>query len=116
MADRPSTCPGRRRAIPGTPPTSPAAPPRAQARRWPPAAMEAAVRLFRDLGAVVEEVTLRPLRSYSDVKIVAAESELFSLHLPELISRPHDFGQDFRARSLAACLFTAEDYVRASRE
>ena len=47
---------------------------------------------------------------------MAAESELFSLHLPELIARPEQFGQDFRARSLAACLFTAEDYVRASRE
>ena len=59
---------------------------------------------------------MRPLQSYSDVKIVTAESELFSLHLPELIARPEAFGQDFRARSLAACLFTAEDYVRASRE
>jgi aspartyl-tRNA(Asn)/glutamyl-tRNA(Gln) amidotransferase subunit A len=79
-------------------------------------ALEAAIALFRDLGAIVEDVTLRPLRSYSDVKIVTAESELFSLHLPELIARPEAFGQDFRARSLAACLFTAEDYVRASRE
>ena len=39
-----------------------------------------------------------------------------SLHLKELIRRPADFGQDFRARSLAACLFTAEDYVSASRQ
>ena len=81
-----------------------------------PPALEAAISLFRDLGATVEDVALRPLLSYSDVKIVAAESELFSLHLPELIARPDAFGQDFRARSLAACLFTAEDYVRASRE
>jgi aspartyl-tRNA(Asn)/glutamyl-tRNA(Gln) amidotransferase subunit A len=81
-----------------------------------PAALETAIALFRELGASVEDVTLRPLHSYSDVKIVAAESELFSLHLPELIARPEQFGQDFRARSLAACLFTAEDYVRASRE
>jgi aspartyl-tRNA(Asn)/glutamyl-tRNA(Gln) amidotransferase subunit A len=81
-----------------------------------PAALEAAISAFRELGAIVEEVALRPLQSYSDVKIVAAESELFSLHLPELIARPEQFGQDFRARSLAACLFTAEDYVRASRE
>jgi aspartyl-tRNA(Asn)/glutamyl-tRNA(Gln) amidotransferase subunit A len=80
------------------------------------AALETAIGLLRELGASVEDVTLRPLRSYSDVKIVAAESELFSLHLPELIARPEQFGQDFRARSLAACLFTAEDYVRASRE
>jgi aspartyl-tRNA(Asn)/glutamyl-tRNA(Gln) amidotransferase subunit A len=61
-------------------------------------------------------VTLRPLLNYSDVKIVTAESELFSLHLKELIARPEAFGQDFRSRSLAACLFTAEDYVTASRE
>jgi len=80
------------------------------------AALENSIAVFRDLGAVVENVALRPLRCYSDVKIVAAESELFSLHLPELIARPLQFGQDFRARSLAACLFTAEDYVRASRE
>ncbi len=32
------------------------------------------------------------------------------------IMQPEAFGQDFRARSLAACLFTSEDYVRASRE
>jgi Asp-tRNA(Asn)/Glu-tRNA(Gln) amidotransferase A subunit family amidase len=81
-----------------------------------PAALERAVAAFRDMGAIVEDVALRPLQSYSDVKVVTAESELFSLHLPELIARPGQFGQDFRARSLAACLFTAEDYVRASRE
>jgi aspartyl-tRNA(Asn)/glutamyl-tRNA(Gln) amidotransferase subunit A len=80
------------------------------------AALENSIAVFQDLGAMVEDVALRPLRSYSDVKIVTAESELFSLHLPELITRPLQFGQDFRARSLAACLFTAEDYVRASRE
>jgi aspartyl-tRNA(Asn)/glutamyl-tRNA(Gln) amidotransferase subunit A len=80
-----------------------------------PPALEAAIAVFRDLGAVVEDVTLRPLHNYSGVKIVTAESELFSLHLSELIARPEAFGQDFRARSLAACLFTAEDYVRASR-
>jgi aspartyl-tRNA(Asn)/glutamyl-tRNA(Gln) amidotransferase subunit A len=80
------------------------------------AALENSIAVFRDLGAIVEDVALRPLRSYSDVKIVTAESELFSLHLSELIARPLQFGQDFRARSLAACLFTAEDYVRASRE
>ena len=79
-------------------------------------ALDEAIRVLRDLGAIVEDVRMRPLHAYSDVKIVMAESELFSLHLADLISRPQDFGQDFRARALAACLFTAEDYVRASRE
>ena len=79
-------------------------------------ALDEAIRVLRDLGAIVEDARMRPLHAYSDVKIVMAESELFSLHLADLISRPQDFGQDFRARALAACLFTAEDYVRASRE
>lgn len=81
-----------------------------------PPAIETALAVLRDLGATTEDVTLRPLQDYSDVKIVTAETELFSLHLSELRRRPGDFGQDFRARALAACLFTAEDYVRASRE
>jgi aspartyl-tRNA(Asn)/glutamyl-tRNA(Gln) amidotransferase subunit A len=80
------------------------------------AALDEAIRVFRDMGAIIEDVRVRPLHVYSDVKIVMAESELFSLHLAELIARPQDFGQDFRSRALAACLFTAEDYVRASRE
>jgi aspartyl-tRNA(Asn)/glutamyl-tRNA(Gln) amidotransferase subunit A len=80
------------------------------------AALEKALEVLRELGASTEDVTMRPLQTYSDVKIVMAETELFSLHLTELIARPSAFGQDFRARSLAACLFTSEDYVRASRE
>jgi Asp-tRNA(Asn)/Glu-tRNA(Gln) amidotransferase A subunit family amidase len=80
------------------------------------AALEQALEVLRQLGARTEDVTMRPLQTYSDVKIVMAETELLSLHLPQLIARAGSFGQDFRARSLAACLFTAEDYVRASRE
>ncbi len=80
-----------------------------------PAAMETAIAVLRSLGAVVEDVTIRPMQHYLDVKIVTAESELFSIHLRELRTRAKDFGQDFRGRALAACLFTAEDYVRASR-
>lgn len=80
------------------------------------AAIEQALEVLRELGALTEDVSMRPLQAYSDVKIVMAETELFSLHLPELVARPGAFGQDFRARSLAACLFTSEDYVRASRE
>jgi aspartyl-tRNA(Asn)/glutamyl-tRNA(Gln) amidotransferase subunit A len=80
-----------------------------------PPAMENALETFKALGATLEDVTLRHCQHYSDVKIVTAESELFSIHLPELRTRPEAFGQDFRARILAACLFTSEDYVRASR-
>jgi aspartyl-tRNA(Asn)/glutamyl-tRNA(Gln) amidotransferase subunit A len=80
-----------------------------------PAALEAALALFRDLGATTEDVRLRPPQDYGDVKIVMGEAELFAMHAAELRRRPQEFGQDFRAKSIAACLFTAEDYVQASR-
>ncbi|MBI4184505.1 MAG: amidase [Proteobacteria bacterium] len=80
------------------------------------AAMEAAVEVFKGLGAAVEEVRLRPLQDYFDVKIVIAESELFAVHETELRARPGDFGRDFLTRCLPAVLIRAEDYVAALRE
>jgi aspartyl-tRNA(Asn)/glutamyl-tRNA(Gln) amidotransferase subunit A len=79
------------------------------------AAIDAAAETFRSLGAIVEDVQVRHLQDYSDVKIVMAESELFSVHSGNLKTRPGDFGKDFLVRSLPACLFTGADYVQASR-
>lgn len=79
------------------------------------AAMDGAVRVFRDLGVVVEDVRLRSMREYNDVKIVIAESELFAIHHRDLAERPEAFGEDFLSRVLPACLFSAGDYVQASR-
>jgi aspartyl-tRNA(Asn)/glutamyl-tRNA(Gln) amidotransferase subunit A len=45
-----------------------------------------------------------------------AESEIFSVHQPNLMARPEDFGADFRSRILPAVLFSANDYVQATRE
>lgn len=80
-----------------------------------PPALDAALAVFRDLGATTEDVRLRTPQEYADVKIMMAEAELFAAHSAELRRRPQEFGQDFRAKSLAACLFTAENYVQASR-
>ncbi len=79
------------------------------------AAIDAAAEAMRKLGATVEDVKLRHLQEYSDVKITMAESELFSVHSANLRTRPGDFGKDFLVRSLPACLFTGPDYVQASR-
>jgi len=80
------------------------------------AAMAASLRVLGDLGALVEEVRLRPLQDYYDVKIVIAESELYAIHEPELRKRPGDFGSDFLGRALGACLFGSVDYVQAQRQ
>src|SRR6266404_6193524 len=79
-------------------------------------AMGAALDVLRRLGAELEECRVRPLASYFDVKIIIAESEIFSVHQRNLIARPKDFGADFRSRALPSVLFTANDYVQATRE
>src|SRR5467141_2360823 len=79
-------------------------------------AMDAALDVLHRLGAELEECRVRPLGSYFDVKIIIAESEIFSVHQKNLIARPKDFGADFRSRVLPSVLFTANDYVQATRE
>jgi aspartyl-tRNA(Asn)/glutamyl-tRNA(Gln) amidotransferase subunit A len=79
-------------------------------------AMDAALDVLRRLGATLEECRLRPLAEYFDVKIIIAESEIFSIHQANLVARPKDFGADFRSRVLPSVLFTANDYVQATRE
>src|SRR5262245_18771168 len=80
------------------------------------AAMDTALDVLRRLGAELEECRVRPLASYFDVKIIIAESEIFAVHQPALIARPAEFGADFRSRVLPSVLFTAHDYVQATRE
>ena len=79
-------------------------------------AMEAALDVLRRLGAELEDCRVRPLAAYYDVKIIIAETEIFSVHQPNLVTRLGDFGADFRSRALPAVLFTANDYVQATRE
>ncbi len=79
-------------------------------------AMEAALEVLAGLGATLEDVRLRPMQDYYDVKIVMAETELFAVHEGDLRARPTDFGMDFLTRSLPAVVMRAEDYVNASRE
>src|SRR6266853_2603120 len=79
-------------------------------------AMEEALHVLKSLGAELEDCHVRSLQHYFDIKVIIAETEIFSIHQPDLIARPGDFGADFRARALPAVLFTANDYVQATRE
>jgi aspartyl-tRNA(Asn)/glutamyl-tRNA(Gln) amidotransferase subunit A len=78
--------------------------------------MTEALQILKSLGAELEDCRVRSLQDYFDVKVIIAETEIFTIHQPDLIARPGDFGADFRARVLPAVLFTANDYVRATRE
>lgn len=79
------------------------------------AAFDAALNIFRQLGATVREVTLPALRAYEDAKKIIAMSELFAIHGPDLRSRPDLFGASLRFRIIAGGLIRAEDYVQAMR-
>ena len=80
------------------------------------AAMDTALEVLTELGAELHDLRLRPLQQYYDVKTIIAESEIFSVHQHNLVSRADDFGADFLGRTLGACLFSAVDYVDAQRE
>jgi aspartyl-tRNA(Asn)/glutamyl-tRNA(Gln) amidotransferase subunit A len=79
-------------------------------------AMAEALAVLASLGATLADCRVRSLQSSFDVKVIIAETEIFSIHQPDLIARLGDFGADFRARALPAVLFTANDYVQATRE
>ena len=80
------------------------------------ASVDAALDVFRALGATVDDVRLRSLQDFYAVRVMLTESELFSLHLNHLREHAGDYGHHFLARCLPACLFTAADYLGAQRE
>lgn len=79
-------------------------------------ALEQAIKTLQSLGAIVEDCQIRPMQDYMDVKVVLAETEIFTVHQHNLIHRTAEFGQDFLTRILPAVMFQSVDYVAASRE
>jgi aspartyl-tRNA(Asn)/glutamyl-tRNA(Gln) amidotransferase subunit A len=80
------------------------------------AAMESSLRTLTELGAKLENVRLRPLQQYTDVKNLISETELFAVHQQDLIERAADYGEIMRSRILSFCVFQAADYVQAQRQ
>lgn len=79
------------------------------------AAFDAALDVFRGLGATIRAVTLPPIQHYEDVKKTIAVVELFAIHGRDLRERPELFGDCLRYRVIAGGLVRAEDYVNATR-
>src|SRR3984957_20308812 len=79
------------------------------------AAFEAALDVFRGLGASVRPMTLPPLQQFDDSKKVIAVAELFTIHGVDLRKRPELFGASLRYRIIAGGLVRAEDYIQATR-
>jgi aspartyl-tRNA(Asn)/glutamyl-tRNA(Gln) amidotransferase subunit A len=79
-------------------------------------AMNDALDVLAGLGARVEDVRMRPLQDYMDVKTVIAETEVFGVHQNDLAERASEFGLNFLSQTLSGCLFTADEYFAAQRE
>ena len=54
-------------------------------------AMEEAIAVFRSLGAKVEDARTRPMMDGMDVKVIIAESEIFSIHHKDLMATSRGF-------------------------
>ena len=79
------------------------------------AAFDAALEVFRGLGATVRPVVLPSLQQYDDVKKTIAVAELFTIHGRDLRTRPELFGASLRYRIIAGGLVRAEEYIQAQR-
>ena len=79
------------------------------------AALDAALEVLRELGAEVEKVSVSPLQDYQAVNLVIMISEGFAIHERGLASRPLDYGEVLHDRLSLAKLFSAADYVAATR-
>ncbi|MDI1284758.1 MAG: amidase [Reyranella sp.] len=79
------------------------------------AAFDAALDVFRGLGATVRPVVLPSLQQYDDAKKTIAVAELFTIHGKDLRTRPELFGASLRYRIIAGSLVRAEEYIQAQR-
>jgi len=79
------------------------------------AAFDAALAVFRDLGATMRPAELPPMQLYNDCKKIIAMAELYAIHGQDLRTRPELFGASLRYRIIAGSLIRAEDYVDAMR-
>jgi aspartyl-tRNA(Asn)/glutamyl-tRNA(Gln) amidotransferase subunit A len=77
------------------------------------AALEESVRVFRELGATVVDVTLPPLSLFNDTQKVILMSEGWAVHSRSLKERPMDYCQMSRRKLLTGAFLSAGDYVHA---
>ncbi|MEX2643880.1 MAG: amidase [Acetobacterales bacterium] len=79
------------------------------------AGVEAAAKLFEDLGASVGEIRLAPLSAYASCNRNILLSEAFAVHEKWLQERPGDYAESTRRRLMPGAFLRAVDYVQALR-
>jgi len=77
--------------------------------------LEAAIEVFRGLGAEVADVTLPPLAEWHAVGATIMVSEAHAIHAPWLRECFFDYGELFRERVVLGATLTPEHYLLAQR-
>jgi aspartyl-tRNA(Asn)/glutamyl-tRNA(Gln) amidotransferase subunit A len=77
-------------------------------------ALDAAVKVFTDLGCEVVEVKLPPLWDFSAVGLTIMGTESFAIHEKTLRATPELYGEFARDRITIGAFYTGADYVAAS--
>jgi aspartyl-tRNA(Asn)/glutamyl-tRNA(Gln) amidotransferase subunit A len=80
------------------------------------AAMNEAVRVFRSLGAIVEEAELPPLIDYILVRQVIGQAEFYAVHEKDFQQRFLDYGRNISHRNAYGGVMRAVDYIQAQRK
>lgn len=79
------------------------------------AGLDEAVRVLKDLGAVVEEVVFPDLWSYHISGRIILSVEAHAIHRRDIIERPEKFGYTTRRRFQIGAFFSGEQYLSALR-
>ncbi len=80
------------------------------------AALEAALDVFRRLGAEVRDVTLAPFQDYGDAAALISRTEAYAIHEQYLTKTPELYGEIARQRIVLGALTRGTDYVNALRQ
>ncbi|SKA03550.1 aspartyl-tRNA(Asn)/glutamyl-tRNA(Gln) amidotransferase subunit A [Enhydrobacter aerosaccus] len=77
--------------------------------------IDEAVRVFKDLGAIVEDVVFPDLWGYHVCGRIIISVEAHAIHRRDIIERPEKFGYTTRRRFQIGAFFSAEQYLSALR-
>ncbi len=78
-------------------------------------AVQAAGRLFEELGAAVEQVELPELREAAEANGLMVTSDAAAFHRERMHDRPQDFGTDVLQRLQVGAAYTSSEYILARR-
>jgi aspartyl-tRNA(Asn)/glutamyl-tRNA(Gln) amidotransferase subunit A len=78
-------------------------------------AIDAAVKLYADMGAEVVEVTLSPMQDFHAAGFMISATERLAAYETMATQTPEKFGQRYRDRMILGSFVTGADYVQALR-